>query len=148
MRCPKFPREGVDFQQGYNSGYWKSHITLKLASSENQDQFSDLGFVLSMYFSWRPAWSERHVVSLRIWWQQQVTEVKECNEMQLLKCFLWTDRAGYLSISNLERNLTAPKVFLSLTYFLRKCEKSVANLWGHEIGCEIVRQSHETWQFW
>ena len=26
-----------DLQQGYNSGYWKSPITLKLASSENQD---------------------------------------------------------------------------------------------------------------
>ena len=73
-------------------------------------------------------------------------KVKECNEMQLLKCFLWTELHGYLSISNLETNLTAPNIFLSLTYFLRKCEKSVANLRGHEIGFEIVRQSHETWQ--
>ena len=93
MRCPKFPRERTSGRD--NSGYWKSHITLKLASSENQDQFSDLDFVLSMYFSSGGLPEARDSKFAHLVAAASHCKVKECNETELLKCFLWTELAIY-----------------------------------------------------
>lgn len=51
MRCPRFP-SGRSFSRDYGS--WKSHIILKLINS----------FLLLLKFI--------SIVSLHIWWQQQV----------------------------------------------------------------------------
>ena len=61
-----------------------------------------------------------------------------------LFCRLLLDWAGYLSISSLKTNPAPPKYFLEFD-FSRKREKSVANTWEHEKGCEIVRLTTKLW---
>lgn len=85
-----------------------------------------------------------------IWWQEQVMvgfEVgwRVLNKHQCLpiKCELYAFSlywVCYLLTNGNELYYRCSKTIFGV-WVSRKCEQSVINLWGHEIGCEIVRHT-------
>ena len=80
----------------------------------------------------------KEIARLRIWWQRQVTAGIRKKTRPLRFSLDW---AGYLSISNLGTNPTAPNVFWGLTF-----RKSVRNQLPTRESLRQVRKSREIWQ--